>query len=64
MAETGDDGLLREHLLDLADDADAIATELGPEPGQPNRKKRIREAARTQRTNPGTGVLLWLERLF
>jgi hypothetical protein len=28
-----------------------ITTDLGPEPGQPNRKKRIENAAKTQRTN-------------
>ena len=36
---------------------------LGPEPGQPNWKKRIWRAARTQRTNPKLGVMCRLERL-
>jgi hypothetical protein len=36
---------------------------LGPEPGQPNRKKRIRWSARTQRTNPTLSVMPHLERL-
>ena len=38
-------------------------TRYAPEPGQPNRQKRIGRRIRTQRTNPGIGVLRPLGRL-
>jgi hypothetical protein len=54
--------MLRLKSLDI-DAGGTLELPLGPEPGQPNRLKRIGGRIRTQRTNQGIGVLRPLERL-